>query len=495
MSNRPNDFDDDDFRFDDDDDSFRFDDDNDINFNGGLGDDFDADLPTLDDDTDTEGRGPSRTFIIIAAVMIILFVVAIGALVLISRPSGPTPIELTSTAIAIANATTIAQGLETATQGVVFGITQTQDALNATLTAQAPTETPTPSPSPTATQTPTVDPTQVAATAIALNTQIALTQAALPPALPTLSAAEAGLERIQQAATAVAAVLLTQVPGAVVGVPAQPDVAATSTALVEIIQTQVSAQVGEPVGPVAQVFTPVAQILSTAIVLPGGNAPVVQQTATAVADVLQTEIAQPTGNVPAPQLEQVATLVAQVLQDQAVQPITGGVSLESLLLTSTSVAAGLQAEVLGPDDSVIGVVAQAVTPVGDIFLTQIAGQVNPTDVAATATAVSDLFATALAEAGQGGGNVSLPAVAQTATELARLLQQPTIADAGGGVIASPTIEGGTSFGPPRPTALPDTGLFDDIAAGSPAGMGAIVLAVAGLLGVIIISRRLRTLNK
>src|SRR5262245_54201754 len=121
MSNRPNDFDDDDFRFDDDDDNddFRFDDDTGVDFDGGLGDDFDADLPALDDDTDSEGRGPSRTFIIIAAVMIVLFIVAIGLLIFLSgRSNIPSEFELQSTAIAETNAVVIAQGFETSTQAV-----------------------------------------------------------------------------------------------------------------------------------------------------------------------------------------------------------------------------------------------------------------------------------------------------------------------------------------------------------------------------------------
>lgn len=386
MSNRPNDFDDDDFRFDDDDDNddFRFDDDTGVDFDGGLGDDFDADLPTLEDDTDSEGRGPSRTFIIIAAVMIILFVVAIGLLIFLSRPSGPTPFELTSTAIANQNATVIAQGLETSTQAVILGLTETQNAINAELTAQAPTATETPTPSPSPTETPTVDPTQIAATTIALQTSAALTQAALPPALPTLGVGDVDPLVIQQAATSVAGVFLTQVPG----------------------------QFGQP--------------------------------------------------------------------------------FESIQLTSTAVASGLQQQ-SQQNGAIIGVVAQAVTPASGILQTQIAfdGQVDPVAVELTSTAVADLFGTAIASGQGGGGEVSLPAVAQTATRLAELLVQPTVGDGGGGVIASPTAEG--SFA--RATELPDTGLFDDIAAGSPAGLGAIILAIVGLIGVIVISRRLRSINK
>lgn len=490
MSNRPNDFDDDDFRFDADDDDFRFDADDDVDFDGGLGDDFDADLPALDDEVgDAEGRGPSRTFIIIAAIMIILFIVAIGVLVFLSRDTGPTPFEQTATAIAIANATTIAQGLETSTQSAFLLLTETQIAAEATLTAQAPTVTPTPSPSPTATSTPTIDPTNVAATAIALNTQLALTQQAQPPQVATLDIGDIPPERLAQAATAVAAIFQTQIPGPFLP-QTQPDVAATSTSIAQFIQTQV---VSDPAGPVAQLFTPVAEILGTAVVLPGsGNAPVIAVTATAIANALQTEIAAPVGNIPAPQVEQIATIVAQILQSQSQPQVIVGVLPQDVQLTSTAVAGGLAAEAQGPGGAIIGIVAQAATPAVGLFQTEIAfqGQVDPLAVQLTSTAVADLFGTALAGQG-GGGEVSLPAVAQTATALAAILQQPTL-DQGGGV-ASPTAEG-TTFGP-RPTALPDTGLFDDIAGGSPGGLGAILLAIAGLIGVIVISRRLRASNK
>jgi hypothetical protein len=81
------------------------------------------------------------------------------------------------------------------------------------------------------------------------------------------------------------------------------------------------------------------------------------------------------------------------------------------------------------------------------------------------------------------------AVALTATALANLLQ-PTAADQGGG-IATPTIEGGTPIGA-LPTALPDTGLFDDLAAGGTASLGGLALAMFGLVGLILVSRRLRS---
>jgi hypothetical protein len=80
-------------------------------------------------------------------------------------------------------------------------------------------------------------------------------------------------------------------------------------------------------------------------------------------------------------------------------------------------------------------------------------------------------------------------VALTATALALLLQ-PTTPTPGG--IASPTAEGGIVG--VVPTALPDTGFFDDLATGN-GNVGMIALMAFGLAGVILVSRRLRTANK
>ncbi|MBZ0290020.1 MAG: hypothetical protein K8I30_20515, partial [Anaerolineae bacterium] len=201
-------------------------------------------------------------------------------------------------------------------------------------------------------------------------------------------------------------------------------------------------------------------------------------------------------SVPEGRIEQAATAVAGVFQAEIerLQPTAGtspiAVAPLDFQATSTAVAGALIAEAEVPGTGIIGIVAQVSTPAVGSFQTEIAfqGQVDPVAVQMTSTAVADVFGTALAP-GQGGG-LTVGAVAQTATALASLLQQPTQADQ---VIVSPTPEGGTpSF---RPTELPDTGLFDDIAAGNPAGLGAILLALAGLIAVIVISRRLRALNK
>jgi uncharacterized protein YraI len=80
---------------------------------------------------------------------------------------------------------------------------------------------------------------------------------------------------------------------------------------------------------------------------------------------------------------------------------------------------------------------------------------------------------------------SIEAVQQTATALAALFA------------ATPTIEIGTpgGGGVVQPTALPDTGLIDDIIAGGNAGFLTLLLISIGLVGLIVASRWLRAANR
>lgn len=237
MSNRPNqsDFDDDDFRFDDNDD-FDFGDDDDA-FGRGLGDDLGGDdLPPLDDDGDDDGggRGPSRTFIVIAALMIILFIIGLGALgFFFIRGQGPSDAALTATAesgtIIAMNATIIADTTLTAEAALLFAGTQTQEAFDLTLTAQAPTATPTDTPPPTIpteTPTPTLDATDLAA--MAFQTQMALTLTAeAQPIIPSETPTSPGIsiDSVQQTATRLAELLISPTVdgqgGGVIATPTQ----------------------------------------------------------------------------------------------------------------------------------------------------------------------------------------------------------------------------------------------------------------------------------
>jgi hypothetical protein len=359
----------DDFDFDDNGDDFKFDDEPaDIALDDDVGE-FgfeDEDMPDIDEDGDGDGGGVSRTFIIIAGVMILLFVLGLAAVLLIAtQNSGPTPIELTATQITILNSTTEAEVALRGTQSAFDAATQTAIAL-------LPTETPTPSPSPSPTAT---------------------------VAEPTLDATAEfnSILQTQQAFQATQVFLLTQVATSVQGFQSEQvaqltQVAAVSTAVQDAVEAQAATQVAMLVIPLVPTLPP----------------------------SFPTELA-PGQDV---QLTQVATLISQL------DPTT---------------------------------IAQA-------NMTQIA-QLPPTQEVQV---------------------IGPDAVAQTATALAILLAPPD--GQGGGEIPTqeffPTV---TIPGVPVPTALPDTGFFEDLAAGN-ANVGMMVLLGFGLVGVILLSRWLRTLN-
>ena len=90
--------------------------------------------------------------------------------------------------------------------------------------------------------------------------------------------------------------------------------------------------------------------------------------------------------------------------------------------------------------------------------------------------------------------LSINDVQLTATALAILIGPGQ----GGGGEGTPTAEGGlniTPFGPsPTPDALPQTGFFEDLAAGN-ANVAMMALIGIALVGVIFVSRYFRTVNK
>jgi hypothetical protein len=126
------------------------------------------------------------------------------------------------------------------------------------------------------------------------------------------------------------------------------------------------------------------------------------------------------------------------------------------------------------------------TPTTNATVLAMTSQFNLTAAAETAiaAAVTDT---------PSGPSIDIGAVQMTATALAIALGQAPTQDAGGG--ATPTLEviGDTPVGP-LPTALPDTGLFDDLATGGAGGLGGLALVMLGLVGVIAVSRRLRVAN-
>jgi hypothetical protein len=83
---------------------------------------------------------------------------------------------------------------------------------------------------------------------------------------------------------------------------------------------------------------------------------------------------------------------------------------------------------------------------------------------------------------------SLDAVNATATAIAQAFINATQTALAAGVVVTPA-PGVTLV--PTPEELPDTGLFDELA-GDGENMGLLALMVVGLVGVVFISRRLRT---
>lgn len=387
--------DDDDFNFDDFDNDAGKADENDFTFEDepgdiGLEDDDtgfgfeDEDMPVIEEEEVSEGPGINRTFVIIAALMIGVFVIGlIVLLVIVSRPQPPTPTELTATYIVQQNATT--QALLIATQTAAVEVANASatavEIANATGTAeavriaQAATEaalaTPTPS------ETPTLDPTQEAANALLTSTAVALTQVALDQ-------------------TATADALLAQPPTPEVLQP--NDVALTATALAILLQPPTPGQGGGLI-PTQEVFGPDPRQTPGALLTIQAQLPPDSQ-----------------ANVPGLQLT-LASLLTPAVQLPGAQVPPGAEQTPGALLT-------LAVQLTPGAPGVFG------TP-----------GVQPT------------FAALLTPAALLGG-------------------QPVV-----GV----------------PTALPETGFFDDLASGG-TNVGAFALMAAGLLAVIIISRRLRATN-
>lgn len=183
------------------------------------------------------------------------------------------------------------------------------------------------------------------------------------------------------------------------------------------------------------------------------------------------------------------------------------------LALATQAAATVQAELtqtalaFSPTPSITPSPTATSTPTIDAEATNqfIAGMTATAEENARSTAVAARNATATqiainagaqqtpGENGQGGGDDATPtpesgipslnAVQQTATALAELFsQQPTQA----------VVTPGPGVVPTQPTALPDSGLFDDLAGGNPS---LLFLAAFGLLGVIFVTRRLRSGNR
>ncbi|MBI1281931.1 MAG: hypothetical protein GC179_27650 [Anaerolineaceae bacterium] len=231
-------FDDDDFKFDDqpNGDDFKFDDDApDIDLDSGTDTGFgfeSEDMPELNE----EGTAPARTnrtFVYIAALMIILFLIGLGAvLFLATRDTGPTSGQLTATSIvATNNAVEVLLNMtNTAAVEIAFAQTQTANAPTATPTATStPTELPTYTPTPTE---PPLDATQLAANALLTQVASDATGTALAAQItPTVAAPNQSA--VDATGTALAILLGQSGGGAteVAGVPTQEIVNVVPTRL------------------------------------------------------------------------------------------------------------------------------------------------------------------------------------------------------------------------------------------------------------------------
>jgi hypothetical protein len=205
------------------DDDFNFDDDFDTGSGDDLGDDLSpdfgdegdsGDLPDLDEGDERSGDGgggPSRTFIMIAGIMIALFVIGLIALVVIVLSGDrTTDLELTATVIVAQNMTTEAQLTQTNEAILIFNQTATAIALLPTETPVRPTVTPTF----TNTPEPTLDATQSAGTAFAETADAAAFQTQTAIAEQSLIAPTDGvsIDEVQQTATALALTFAPQTP-------------------------------------------------------------------------------------------------------------------------------------------------------------------------------------------------------------------------------------------------------------------------------------------
>lgn len=522
------------FDFDDDflnDENEPFDFDEEEGFPSGLGDEFDSDMPVMEEEQ--EERGTNRTFVFLAGIMIVLFVLALGVvLFLATRPTGPTDLELTASQVVLLNQTVEAQLAQTQTQNAVnLSLTQTAEAWTATptetLTPTAsntptatefrPTVTPTPSQDLTAaaiaqltadasnaTQTPTATQpgidldlnsafsTQVAfatlqggfdqqffSTRVAVATQLADTslnseqEAALRDQLEgTRSAIDSGADAVATAITFIDNALNE-------GASSNP---ALATALAEVLPAgiQTQAALGTPFAVATVDAAGTQAALSTLSAGMVGNnsaaAPTLppQPTATPVASGKQASVEDTRGDL----ATQVAMVQVHVVQQDATAAIEGtrdafandAIAATRAIIGTQQAFATQQAFLTPPAYATLGAVAtQSALATRQALINLALGiQASPTPgngleaVNQTATAIAGAFLTATAQA------VTPDAITATipAQQVGFATQQ----------------------------VLPDTGLFDDVVGGGSGGMGILALAVFGLVGVIVVSRRLRSSN-
>ncbi len=193
----------------------------------------DEGVEIFEGETAGEDGGSNRTFIVIAAVLVIVLLGSLGVLayILVGPGLGPSDLELTATRIVQLNATTFADATNTAEAFNVFA-TETQIALSFTPTASI---TPSEEPSATPDRTATAEAEMVVAvggqaqsapetqTAIAEFNATPTAESEAPTAIPTI-----GISEVQMTATALAGVLgeteATPTPEVVIAATTAPEV-------------------------------------------------------------------------------------------------------------------------------------------------------------------------------------------------------------------------------------------------------------------------------
>lgn len=520
MSNRNDfdfDFDDDDF-LNDDRDPFGGDlDDDDLP--GTLGDDFDRDMPVLDDEP--EERGGNRTFIVLAGVMILLFIVTlVFILVRATRDTGPTDAQLTETYVFGYNATVAVYAAETSTQDLL-NLQMTQTALAASPTP-SPTLSPTPTtPRPTITPTPTLNLTDLANQTLAaafILTQTAEAGIVLPEPTDEPPPADVDLDLSSAFSTEVAfatqagemnlsvfgtqVAIATQAAGGALSIEQERELRealqgtrsavlnsfnAVATA-VAYIETELDRLAADDPELAALIEEARPNLAGTAAAL-GTPAAVATIAARATQDAFATLIGgdsayDTSGAVDEAKPNEQDADPAGTRVAQSAATVTAAIELTRT--ATVTLAAQATVDALSTQ---IAIATQAAFGTQQALSTQaaLATQANlATRRALIDRALGTLQATAIPE---------LPGVNQTATAIAGAFLTATAEAFTPEALTLTPAPLVTEGGFVLPTAIPDTGLFDDVVSGGSSGLGMLAIVVIGLVGVIVVSRRLRTTNR
>lgn len=521
-----------DFDFEDDflsDDNEPFDFDEEEGFPSGIGDEFESDMPEIEEEPPEPST--NRTFVVLAGIMIILFVAALGVvLFLATRPTGPSDLELTASQVVLLNQTVEMQLAETGTQNAInLAMTQTAAAWTATpsptLTPSL-TETPVPSLTPTATEfrptitpSPTVNLTEIAILQLANGalTLTAIAANASPTPSPTefIPPTETPVQLDLRSAFSTQIAFATQQgqfdqESFATRVAAATQVANTSmdSASELALRDQLNATAGALSNQVGAAQTAIAFIDGALSDAAQQNTNLATQLAAVIPAGLQTQAALGTPGAEAT-VAAIGTQAALATQSAEIQRSSGS----SGKLTDTIVSRADQATqvALLPPGQDSETATAAVLSTRSAFATQAAQSTQSLIATQAALATQQAFLTPPAFATQGAlATQAALATRQALIDMALglITPSPTPSPEVGGLesvnmtataIAGAFLTATAQAGEPLatipaqivPTALPQTGLFEDVVSGGSGGLGVLALSVVGLVGVIVVSRRLR----